>query len=348
MKKYFISIVLFLILCALHTTQAEEFASPSVFDSYALGDIDGQNDWAVTKYDTAAQGTIQITTSDASLGEKFAEITNNHSILVTQKSTPKNAGTLRFKMRHNKVGLFYLYAQTSDAGGQLLFSIQFTASKGILLEEGTKQTPVLSEYNTNQWYNFVIDFDQTKGAHGTFKMSIDGVDYGEHEYVNSESELFDLAQLTFGSESDGQTAVSAFTEISPVQQLLATTTATSTVSESLRRLSISFATTSITANLDDGLTVVASLDGNPHTPATTSSSTGTREGTSVGQFLLGMVASVVDVFTSHTETTSNPALPTPPPATTTPSIPDSVPIENTVPSSVQTDTQNNDVTTSSF
>lgn len=121
--------------------------------------------------------------------------------------------------------------------------------------------------------------------------------------------------------------------------------ATSTATDALRQLSISLSTTSITANLDDGLIVVASLDGNPQAP-TSSSSTETEAeadtGTSVGQFLLDIAKTVVDIFTGGTDTTS--------PPTEAPLLEpqDSVPVENTVPSSVQADTENNDVTTTTF
>lgn len=342
MKKYAIIFLLIGLLCSQSTTQAEELLSSSNFNSYTLGDINGQGAWAVTKYDGASLGSVNITTSDTAPDEKFGEITNNHSILVTHIDTPRNAGVLEFKMRHNKVGLFYLYAQTSDAGGQLLFSIQFTASKGILIEEEGKQTTLLSDYNVNQWYDFTIDFDNARGKSGTFKIKIDNGDNSEHEYVNSESETFDLAQLTFGSESDGQTAVSGFSEMSALSQLKATTTATSTVSDSLLQLSISLATSSITANLDDGRTVVASLDGNPQALATTSSSTVAGGTTSVGQFLLSIVAHVVDVLTPETKT------PAPLSPTTTQPIPDSVPVENAIPSTIQIDSPHNDVTTTTF
>lgn len=232
MKKLFTTF-LFLTFFAPSFVSANEWTFADDFESYAPGAINGQGDWAVANYDGNSNDTVNISKTDPSEATQYAEITNTDSTIVTRDITPVNAGIYQFRMRHNKSGLFYFYALTSDAGGQLLFSIQFTESNSILLEEADKQTTLLPDYNANQWYLFTIDFDNSREERGTFKIKIDDGSYGEYEYVNSESAKFDFAQIVFGSVSDG-TAVSAFSDIKPtpiIDTLVAdiNDTATSTI-----------------------------------------------------------------------------------------------------------------------
>ena len=358
MKKNFVILLLLLLVSCVHATQAQEPVFADTFDSYTLGDLNGQDNWAVTKYYTDTLGTVQMSSADSDGGEKYAEITNNDSILVSRIIAPLHSGMLQFKMRHNKSGLFYLQAQTSDAGGQLLFSIQFTPLKGILLEEAGRQSTLLPDYNPNVWYFFTIDFDNQRGENGTFKIQINGETYGEHEYVNSESDLFDLAQITFGSESEGTTAISAF-NTSAVEPTATTTaiTATTTVSTSLRQLSIALATSTITTNLEDGYIVTATFDtpvlttSGLDTPTSTTEDSATSTGNSLGGFIAEIIETVINIFTPEkTEESTEPA------ADETPEIPqrelpatDNIQTENALQSTMSNDEViNNDITTTTF
>lgn len=203
---------LVLVFSTVNSVSANEWTFTDNFESRNLGDLNGQGGWAVTNYYGNSNNTVNVSTTDSDLGTKHVEITNHDSIIVTHDITPINTGIFQLRMRHNKSGLFYFYALASDAGGQLLFSIQFTESNGILLEKANKQIALLPDYNANQWYLFTIDFDNNRGAKGTFKIKIDDGSYGEYEYVHSESAVFDFAQMVFGSDSNG-TAISAFGDI---------------------------------------------------------------------------------------------------------------------------------------
>ncbi len=347
MKKLFF-IFLILLLTVIHSTQAEALVFVDTFDSFTLGDLSGQGGWAVTKYYTDTLGTVKVTASDVAPEEKYVEIINNDSIIFSRISTPSDAGVLQFKMRHSKSGLFYLYAQTSDAGGQLLFSIQFTQSNGILLEEAGKQTTLLSDYNPNQWYSFSIDFDNTKGDRGKFTIQIDGVDYGERSYVDSESELFDFAQISLGSESDGATSVSAFDNF--ISTMLATTTATTApTSDMLRQLSISLSTTSITSNLDNGLIVTATLDGIASIATTTATVTTEvvtePQETFIGEFITDIIENVIEIFVPS-EPTEEEVIVAP---QTEPEITeDNQELENAIQSSVSSDVTTDETVTTTF
>ncbi len=305
MKQIFILIFLLTLLVSVHSTQAQEFFSDSLPES-SIEEVPVEDaGWEVTKHATDAEGSASFASDDTLLEEKHLEIVNDSSMNVTRALEPLEAGTLQFKMRHNKLGLFYLYAQTSDAGGQLLFSIQFTQSNGILLEQSDRQISLLPDYEKDKWYSFIIDFDNSRGENGAFKISIDDITYGEHAYVNSESDLFDLAQITLGSESTGETSISSFDESFSISTISTATTSTTTVTASndLKQLSIALATSSITANLEDGYIVTATFDGVPEVPsgnATTVSNAGTSTGTSsessIGGFIMNIVESVIDVF----------------------------------------------------
>ncbi|MBI5221900.1 MAG: hypothetical protein HY980_00150 [Candidatus Magasanikbacteria bacterium] len=216
-KKYirsFVAVVFSLILMfsSVDTVLANDWTFADDFESRNLGDLNGQGGWAVTNYYGNSGNTVNVSATNPVAGTKYVEITNNDSLIAVRSITPINSGIFQFRMRHNKSGLFYFYALTSDQGGQLLFSIQFTESNGILLEEANKQITLLPDYNADQWYLFTVDFDKTRGSRGTFKIKIDDGSYSEYEYVHSESAIFDFAQMVFGSDSDG-TAVSAFDAI---------------------------------------------------------------------------------------------------------------------------------------
>ncbi len=214
MKKFLttFSFSLVLIFFIVNFASANEWTFTDSFESRNLGDLNGQGGWAVTNYYGNSNNAVNISIANPGAGTKSVEITNTDSLIVTRDITPVKAGVFQVRMRHNKSGLFYFYALTSDAGGQLLFSIQFTESNGVLLEEANKQITLLPDYNANQWYLFTIDFDNTRGGRGTFKIKIDDGSYSEYEYVNSESAIFDFAQMVFGSEGNG-TAISAFGDI---------------------------------------------------------------------------------------------------------------------------------------
>ena len=355
MRKKIYLFLLIVLLSTVNTSRAENFVFSDTFNVYSLGDIGGQGDWTVTKYYPDKIGSVEVTSESSDSDEKYVKVVNNDSILATRISTPTNVGILQFKMRHNKSGLFYLFAQTSDGGGQLLFSIQFTPSGEILLEEMGKQTALLSEYKENQWYYFTIDFDNTRKEHGAFTIQIDGRDYGEHAYVDSESTIFDLAQITLGSESGGVTAISGFGNGTSISQ--ATTTATTTVSKGLLQLSIALATSSITANLDDGYIVTGTFDGIASSPQNGSSSattsTETEESTpkSIGDFIVDFASNVIDIFTPANN--PEPVLETP-----TSNIPEVIQIEsptadnkeikNELQSSLPIDTTHDEVVTTTF
>ena len=225
MRKNFIlaAFSLILIFSAMNFVSANDWTFKDSFESYNLGDLNGEGGWAVTNYYGNSDNPASVSTTDTSGGAKYVEITNHGSLIITHDITPVNTGIFQLRMRHNKSGLFYFYALTSDLGGQLLWSIQFTESNGILLEQGDKQITLLGDYNANQWYLFTIDFDNNLGhigEKGTFKIKIDDGNYNEYQYVNSESQIFDFAQMVFGSESNGvfgseskRTAISSFDDI---------------------------------------------------------------------------------------------------------------------------------------
>lgn len=267
MKKFLTTFSFFLVLVFFATNavsvNAETFTDS--FQSYNFGDLNNQDGWEVTNHDGNSDNMVTVSKTDTGEGTKYVEITNNDSIIVSRNITPVDAGIFQVQMRHNKLGLFYLYALTSDAGGQLLFSIQFTESNGILLEEGDKQITLLPDYTADQWYLFTIDFDNTKEEHGTFKIKIDDGSYSEYEYVNSVSDAFDFAQMVFGSESSNGTAMSAFGDITPtsgIVELVAPEAAEENAT-----------TTSITSDLIDGQTVTAPIDGVVVSGTTTTSIT---------------------------------------------------------------------------
>lgn len=217
MKKLFSTFLFSLILIsfAVSFVFARDWTSIDNFESRNLGDLDGQKGWTVTNYDENSKNTVRVSAENPAEGTKSVEIINKDSIAISRGITPMQAGVFQLRMRHNKSGLFYFYALTSDVGGQLLWSIQLTESSGILLEQGDKQVTLLPEYNAGQWYLFTIDFDNNIGhigENGIFKIKIDDGNYGEYQYVNSESQIFDFAQIVFGSESK-EMAISAFDDI---------------------------------------------------------------------------------------------------------------------------------------
>ncbi len=214
MKKLFAAFLFFwvLIFFGAHFVLANDWMFMDDFESYNPGSLNEQGGWAVTNYYGNPNNAVNVSAINPCAGTKCVEIANNDAIIATHNITPINAGIFQFRMRHNKSGLFYFYALTSDNGGQLLFSIQFTESRGILLEEGNEQIALLPDYNADQWYLFTIDFDNSRGGRGTFKIKIDDGNYSEYGYFNSESAVFDLAQLVFGSDSNGA-AISAFDDI---------------------------------------------------------------------------------------------------------------------------------------
>ncbi len=320
LKKTWVLLFLLPLFFVIPIAQAQNFFSLGNFNSYTLSPLQDQDNWQVTKYHPDEVGGVNVTTSGTSTADKFVEIINKKSLIVTKSGTPINSGTLNFKIRHNKTGLFYFYAQTSDNGGQLLFSIQFTPDNGIILEQADSAITLLPEYNADQWYVFSIDFDNIRGGSGAFTLSIDGIEFGEYAYVNSQSDLFDLAQITFGSESDGGTAISAFTNT--VFSIPITTN--SIVSADLLQLSISLSSTSISSDLDNGLIVTASLDGIASLATfsasditiPTSTPEGIDDGSIVGSFIKEIIENVIAIFIPEDETPHEP-----PPITTPPEQP---------------------------
>jgi hypothetical protein len=369
MPKKITIFFLIALLCLVPATQAQESIFSNPPDSFTLGDLSGQDNWTITKPDPNAPDSIQISTAEPATTEKFIEIINDNSIFANQSRTPLNSGVFEFKVRHNKSGLFYLYAQTSDNGGQLLFSIQFTEAKGILLEKAEKQITLLPDYNSDQWYWFTIDFDNTRGDNGTFTLQIDGQNLGEYEYVESESELFDLAQITIGSESAGKRSISGFVDtfssLPPV--------ATSTASDALLQLSISLSSTSISSNLENGLIVTATLDGiagvatssilvieaatSTDSEIVSGTSTEADEDSSVGDFIMDIVEGVIEIFTPEENPPEETIIVEPLEVETEdlpPSPPEETPTdepvpENEVESSISTEeATNNEITTATF
>ena len=325
------------------TSPANDWTFTDSFESHIQGDLDGQGGWKVTNYDGNPENTVDIATTNQREETRYVEITNNDSVITTHDVTPINAGIFQLRMRHNKSGLFYLYALTSDAGGQLLFSIQFTESNGILLEEVNEQITLLPDYNANQWYLFTIDFDNRRGEKGTFKIKIDDGDYSEFEYVNSQSAIFDFAQMVFGSESGGG-AVSAFGDIksSPIISTLTADindTATSTIT---------------TVDIDGTSIVTTSTD--TSTDISTTETTNTDQLANVISALDDTVSAISEdssVTTSTEEPTATiivsdtnaPSLTSPLSNEMTTSI---VPEETPTTSSVTGDTNTNGTTTTTF
>ena len=353
MKRFytiFVSLVLFFVLYS--TTVAEESVFANNLTNYIVGDLQGQDNWLVTKYYPDTLGTARIAKEN---DDTFIEIISNDTVLLNHTRTPVNAGEMRFKMRHSKAGIFYLFAQTSDAGGQLLFSIQFAPLRGILLEESNRQTTLLPNYTENQWYSFVIDFDNSKGAHGLFTVKIDDVAYGEFEYTYSESTLFDFAQVTLGSENNGETSISGFSFFDTTSALIATSTASSTVTDALRQLSISLSTSSISSNLDNGLIVTTTFDGvadvvvQPVDATTSSTSTSEADdaqtrSNSLSDIIMNIVESVIEVFIP-VEVTPEEIISVPP---REPLTQDNQPSENKVQSSISEDETISEITTAEF
>ncbi len=336
----FFLVTVFSLVLVFFTTNfasANDWTFTDSFESYNLGDLDGRDGWKVTNYYGDPDNAVSVSTADPSEGTQYVEITNTDSIIVTRDITPINAGVFQLRMRHNKSGLFYFYALTSDAGGQLLFSIQFTESNGILLEETNKQITLLPDYNADQWYLFTIDFDNKRGEKGAFQIKIDDGNYSEYEYVNSESALF-------GSESNG-TAISAFGEIASVTPIISTLT-----------VPIDDTATSTITTVDiDGTSIVT-------TSTDTSTDISTTETTNTDQ--LANVISAIGDTASTTSDDSSAATSTEKPAdtvivsdTNAPSITSPMSGEtatNTVPetqsatSSVSADTDSDQVVTAPF
>jgi hypothetical protein len=300
-------LLLVVLLPGVPTTEAEEQMFSSSLDSLPLGELINQDGWTTTKSDPGAYGSVRVSDSNLIPEEKFIELTTDSSIAASRSLSPQNAGIFEFKAKHNKSGLFYIYAQTSDNGGQLLFSIQFTEDRGVLLEESDKQVTLLSDYSEDQWYLFTIEFDNSRGARGVFTVKIDGQSYGEFEYVMSESSTFDIAQITIGSENIGKSSVSGFADSFPS----VLTTVASTTSDALLLLSISLSSTSISSSLENGLIVTATLDGIASVATSSiyatdtatsvdfesSTSTESDEDSSVGSFIMDIVESVIEIFT---------------------------------------------------
>ena len=81
-------------------------------------------------------------------------------------------------------------------------------------------------------------------------------------------------------------------------------TATATVSTSLKQLSIALATTSITANLDEGYIVTATFDSAPEAineSLEATSATTTVIESSIGGFIMNIVESVIDAILPEPE-----------------------------------------------
>jgi len=290
MKRLFATLSFFLVLtvvCAVNVASANEQIFADDFESYALGDLNEQGNWEVTNYYDNPDTNAHVSAINPDEETKVVEITSQDSIVVNQKLTPKDAGIFQFRMRHNKSGLFYSNILTSDAGGQLLFSIQFTESNGILLEEARKQITLLPAYTVNQWYLFTVDFDNSRGERGTFKIKIDDGSYEEYAYVDSESAIFDFAQIVFGSESNEGTAISAFGGAPKAPVLVA--------EEIVEENS---ATTSISADLSDGQTVTAPIDGVvvEKTPQATGTETDSSQTAAVAEADTGILDTVVETF----------------------------------------------------
>jgi hypothetical protein len=189
MRNIFVTFLFSLVIIAFssHFAHANDWTFTDTSEPHNLSDINSRGGWVVTNYNEGAK-------------------------IVTHDMTPINAGIFQMRMRHNKSGLFYFNALTSDAGGQILFTIQFTEANGILLEESDKQIALLTDYVADQWYLFTIDFDSNRGERGTFRIKIDDGDYKEFQYVDSESVTSNFAQMVFGSEGS-KTANSAFSNI---------------------------------------------------------------------------------------------------------------------------------------
>ncbi len=338
MQRIVTIILSFTLLCVVPVTQAYTLSSSTASVSGTEPTPIDLTDWSVTDPDANTEDSVRVTTVDLLPDEEFIEVITDSSITASYSNTPLTTGTLEFKAKHNKSGLFYIYAQTSDNGGQLLFSVQFTESNGILLEESDRQITLLSDYTENEWYIFTIDFDNTRGTRGMFRVSLNGEYSGEYEYVKSESSTFDLAQITIGAESTGETSVSGFTD--SFSTMLATP---SSASDALLLLSISLSSTSISSNLENGLIVTATLDGiasvatssvleigtsTETVPSSTvGSSTEPSEDTTLGSFIMDIVESVIEIFIpEESQPTELPTETLPPEATST----ESLPIEETV------------------
>ena len=233
--------------------------------------VNDQGDWTVTDYYSNSNNAVSIVQIEDST-DKGVEINSESPMIVADALAPTETGILKFKMRHNKSGVFYFNALTSDEGGQLLFSIQFTEAKGILLEEANRQIALLSDYQANEWYLFDIDFDNTRGEHGTLKININDQSYGEYAYVASQSTVFDLASIVFGSDGEGD-ALSAFSDIVQATAVIPNLPAETPAPETPNTISEE---ESITAPLDttSTSTITATIDGEvPDTATSTEEET---------------------------------------------------------------------------
>lgn len=334
MKKLSIIFFLILILFATNIALANEHEFIDSFESYKPGNLNEQGGWEVTNYHGDSRTTAHVAATNPDEKTNIVEIASRDSITVTRELTPADTGVFQFRMRHNKSGLFYFNALTSDAGGQLLFSIQFTESNGILLEKANEQIALLPDYNADQWYLFTIDFDNNRGERGTFKIKIDDGNYSEYEYVDSESVIFDFAQIVFGSESNEGTAISAFGGAPQ---------APAVVAEEI--IDENTATTSISADLNNGETVTASIDGVvvEETSPIAETETSLSQTAAVVEADSGILDTVVETFldiigvNDPVETTPTPEEPT-----------GSAAPETAPTSSVTGDTSTNATTTTTF
>jgi hypothetical protein len=105
------------------------------------------------------------------------------------------------------------------------------------------------------------------------------------------------------------------------KQLQSSSTDTSIVSDALLQLSISFSSTSISSNLDNGLIVTATLDGvasiatssvsttdtTTSTETNVSTTTENDEDSTVGSFIMNIVDSIIDIFTPEETAVTEPA-----------------------------------------
>ena len=96
------------------SVNAETFTDS--FQSYNFGDLNNQDGWEVTNHDGNSDNMVTVSKTDTGEGTKYVEITNNDSIIVSRNITPVDAGIFQVQMRHNKLGLFYLYAHVRCGG----------------------------------------------------------------------------------------------------------------------------------------------------------------------------------------------------------------------------------------
>ncbi len=256
MKKLFTKFLFPLVLMFFtvnFVSANSNWAFEDTFESYSLGNLNGQGGWVVTNHSGNSNGIANVSTTYPDGDTKYVEMIHDGFITAVHDITPLNSGIFQLRMRHNKKGLFYFNALTSDASSQMLFSIKFTESKGIILEEADQQISLLSDYDADKWYLFTINFDQKIGEAGTFKIKIDDGIYKEYTYDNPESTVFDFAHMVFGSDSTGEMAMSGFSDIKPIPQNI------ELVTEEI--IQEDTAITSIKSDLIDGQIVTAPIDG---------------------------------------------------------------------------------------